>query len=547
MTVNENVPEWDIKFKVFVSGAVIMSLELMGSRLLAPTFGDSIFVWGSLIGVVMSALSVGYYFGGRWADKYPSYRVLSLILLISGILIILIPLSSPIILEVVFESGLGERYGPVLASTLLLAAPTILLGMISPFSLRISTDNILKVGVTSGGLSSVNTIGSILGTFFTVFALIPFFGVREILLSLGLILVAVSLVALPWYERFFTIILLMLLIIPSSFFAGILSVQGGMILYDGESSYSNIRIVENSDTRTLYLNNLPHSAMYLNGSNNAVFSYTDYFNLGFIFKKEIGNVLFIGGGGFSGPKQFLDYYPNLEIDVVEIDEKVVELAKGYFNLKQDNPRINIFIKDGRLYLKEADKYDLIILDAYSKNYVPFHLMTLEFYQELREHLNPGGVIVSNLISSLIGDTSELLYSEVKTIKEVFPNLYLFSTQTSLKSVVQNIVLVASTDPSFLGPNELITIASEKVYLHERFRDYIMNQVRYEEILVDRASILTDNYAPTEKLLNPVTLAPYRRGSEQVFRVTVNPFIIAATWITALIGVFIIINNIRISN
>ena len=120
------------------------------------------------------------------------------------ILIILIPLSSPIILEVVFESGLGERYGPVLASTLLLAAPTILLGMISPFSLRISTDNILKVGVTSGGLSSVNTIGSILGTFFTVFALIPFFGVREILLSLGLILVAVSLVALPWYERFFT-------------------------------------------------------------------------------------------------------------------------------------------------------------------------------------------------------------------------------------------------------------------------------------------------------------------------------------------------------
>jgi hypothetical protein len=173
-------------------------------------------------------------------------------------------------------------------------------------------------------------------------------------------------------------------------------------------------------------------------------------------------------------------------------------------------------------------------------------MTLEFYQELRKHLNPGGVIVSNLISSLIGDTSELLYSEVKTIKEVFPNLYLFSTQTSLKSVVQNIVLVASTNPSYLGPNELVKIASEKVYLHKRFREYIMNQVRYEETLVDRAFILTDNYAPTEKLLNPVTLAPYRRGGEQVFRVTVNPFIIAATWITALIGVFIIINNIRIS-
>jgi hypothetical protein len=172
-------------------------------------------------------------------------------------------------------------------------------------------------------------------------------------------------------------------------------------------------------------------------------------------------------------------------------------------------------------------------------------MTLEFYKELMEHLNPEGVIVSNLISSLIGDTSELLYSEVKTIKEVFPNLYLFSTQTSLKSVVQNIILVASTDTSFLGPNELITISSEKEYLHDRFRDYIMNQVRFEEVLVDKAFILTDNYAPTEKLLNPVTLAPYKRGGEQIFRVTVNPLIIAATWITALIGVFIIINNYKI--
>jgi spermidine synthase len=519
-----------------------MSLELMGSRLLAPNFGDSIFVWGSLIGVVMSSLAVGYYFGGMWADKNPSYRVLSLIIFLSGILVILIPLSAPLILEIVVESGLGEKYGPILASTLMLAAPTILLGMISPYALRVSTDEIITVGGVSGSLSSVSTIGSIFGTFFTVFVLIPSFGVREIILSLGLILVGVSLIGLPWPERFFAIVLLALLIMPSSLFAGFVSVQGGEILFSGESAYSSIRIIDSDDTRTMYLNNMPHSAMFLNGSNNAVFAYTDYFNLGFLFKEEINSVLFIGGGGFSGPKQFIEYYPELTIDVVEIDKKVVELAHRFFNLEKENPRIDIFVKDGRSFLRAAEKYDLIVLDAYSKTYVPFHLMTKEFYQELKEHLNPHGVIVSNLISSLVGDTSDLLYCEVKTIEEVIPNVYLFATKTGVKSVVQNILLVATENTDYLGKNELNLIASNKESYQERLKEYVLNFVVIEENQVKKAFVLTDNFAPTEDLLNPVTLAPYKRGEALTFINVVNPFIIAVTWVIALIGLFLIFNN-----
>ncbi|MQY82160.1 spermidine synthase, partial [archaeon] len=130
---------WGIRLDVFVSGAVVMALEMVGSRLLAPVFGDSIFVWGSLIGVVMSSLAFGYYLGGRYADREPSFRTFSTIISAAGALIIPIPVFANLVLEAVLKSGLGERYGPVLASALLLAAPTTLLGMVSPYAIRLAT------------------------------------------------------------------------------------------------------------------------------------------------------------------------------------------------------------------------------------------------------------------------------------------------------------------------------------------------------------------------------------------------------------------------
>jgi spermidine synthase len=543
LAVKTDFSLWDIRFKVFVSGAVIMALELMGSRLLAPTFGDSIFVWGSLIGVVMTALSLGYYLGGHWADREPNYRNFSLILFTAGILIVLIPLSTPTILELVFVSGLGDMYGPILASLLILAAPTILLGMISPYSLRLSTEDIVSLGGISGSLSSINTIGSIFGTFFTVFFLIPLFGVREIILSLGIFLVIVSMIGLPWSERLFAIIVISIFIIPQSLLGGAIASHGGNILYSGESSYSSIRIVQSSETVTMYLNNMPHSAMYLNGSNNAVFRYTDYFNMAFSFNPDIEKVLFIGGGGFSGPKQFLEYYPNLEIDVVEIDPKVIELAKQYFRLDTNLSRLDIFNEDGRMFLKHGDKYDLIILDAYSKTYVPFHLMTLEFFQQLNEHLNPDGVIVSNMISSLIGDTSDLLYSEVKTVEEIFPNTYLFATKTGIKSIVQNVIMVATKNNQTFNSYKLKQRAQELEMLPSRIQDYT-NTLVTSEIQNRNSFVLTDNYAPAETLLNPVTQAPYDREGDLETTHIVNPLILAGAWIGALFSLYLMSNKIR---
>jgi spermidine synthase len=504
---------WSIRLDIFVSGAVVMALEMMGSRLLAPVFGDSVFVWGSLIGVVMASLALGYYLGGRLADREPSFRAFSLLIFAAGVLIIPIPLFSNIVLEAVLYSGLGERYGPVLASLLLLAAPTTLLGMVSPYAIRLAASSLQEIGGVSGSLYSVSTGGSIFGTFFTVFVLIPSFGVRVILISLGVVLIAVSIIGMAREQRLITIfILVVVLMLPSTPFIGeSLSIFTGTVVYRRDTAYNSLTVVDNPNrgTRILYLNNMPHSACYINGSNRAVFRYTDYFNLGFVLNPEIGSVLFIGGGGFSGPKQFLEYYPDVTVDVVEIDPVVVDTAWEYFGVP-DDPRLRVYVGDGRAFLGRLGTYDLIVLDAYSKTYVPFHLMTREFFEALAEHLNPDGVVVSNLVSSLLGDTSNLLMAEVKTVGEVFPQVYLFPTKDLSLSWVQNIILVATEAPSRYGKDDLLAMALDAPVRGETLAVYCGNLFDREIDMRD-SPLLTDDYAPTEMLLNPVTNSPYRGG------------------------------------
>ncbi|MCW3990219.1 MAG: fused MFS/spermidine synthase [Candidatus Bathyarchaeota archaeon] len=536
---------WGIRFNVFVSGAVVMALELVGSRILAPVFGDSIFVWGALIGVVMAALSLGYYVGGRMADRRPSYGVFSMILVSAGVLIMLIPLSSPLILEVVYLSGVGDKYGPIFASLLLLAVPTTLLGMISPYSVRMSAESIFNLGGISGSLYSISTAGSIFGTFFTVFVLIPSFGVRQIVFSLGVVLIAVAVVGMTWVEKGLIFTLVLVLLMPSLFAGGgpFLGISGNTVIRK-DTPYSTLTVIDSEakGIRTMYLNNMPHSAMYLNGSNRAVFRYTDYFNVAFLFNPEAERVLFLGGGGFSGPKQFLEHYPNATVDVVEIDPDVVAVAKDYFGVT-DDPRMRIFMMDGRSFLRDAGTYDIVVLDAYSKTYVPFHLMTREFFESLDEHLAPGGVVVSNLISSLIGDTSDLLKAEVNTVAGVLSQVYLFPTRSGQLSLLQNIILVATKSPTRFNEVDLMEAAEahpvEGVPL-ERYADTLFDL----ELASDSELVLTDDYAPAENLLNPITSAPFEEGSGLVPHSTLNPLWIAGAWLISLASLYFVSTRLR---
>lgn len=537
---------WSIRFNVFVAGAAVMVLEIMGSRLLAPVFGDSVFVWGSLIGIVMASLALGYFIGGKIADRQPSFRTFSIIILAAGIFTILVPISSPVILELVFYSGLDDQFSPLLATTLLLTVPTTLLGMISPYAIRLTVKDITTIGGISGNLYSISTGGSIIGTFVTVFLLVPSFGVRSIIFSMGVLLIAVSLIGLSNIEKIFVIIIAASLMMPAtSFILGTLSIYSGDIVYQTDTPYNTLNVVDNKNNgiRTLWLNSMPHSSMYLNGSNTSVFRYTDYFHTAFIFNPDIENVLFIGGGGFSGPKKFLEDYPNLTVDVVEIDPQVVDIAKKYFNVN-DDPRLNIYIEDGRKYLNRINlKYDLIILDAYSKTYAPFHLLTIEFLESIEKHLNPNGVLASNLISSLIGDTSDLIRAEYKTVKNVLPNVYLFYTRTSSMSQVQNILLIASMNSTSYSKSDLVEMSINTPKWNEKLAEYALTYFD-EEITMNGVPILTDDYAPAQSLLNPITGAPYE-GGEKIFpSSTINPLLIAGIWIITLASLYFMSSKMR---
>ncbi|MCH8022659.1 MAG: fused MFS/spermidine synthase [Thaumarchaeota archaeon] len=210
-----NTMAWRLRFDVFIAGAIVMALEIAGSRILAPFFGNTIFVWGSLIGVVLAALSLGYFLGGRLADKSASFFQFSVILLAAGLSILVMSVSSPLILESVFAINLGVRYGPLLATSILLIIPGTLLGMVSPYAVKLSAENLEKIGGTSGNVYSLSTIGSIFGTFMTVFILIPELGVRSILFALGLTLVAISLLGLDNFSRGLVVIVILIASVPA--------------------------------------------------------------------------------------------------------------------------------------------------------------------------------------------------------------------------------------------------------------------------------------------------------------------------------------------
>jgi len=535
---SKNKP-WQIRFTVFASGAIVMSVEMMASRLFAPSFGDSVFVWGSLIGVIMLALAIGYWQGGKRADKNPNYYTLSHITMLAGFFVILIPSASPFVLELVQLIGLGETYGPLFASIVLLSIPTMLLGMVSPYAVRLSTENIIKVGSTAGNLSTINTVGSILGTFFTVFILIPNFGTREILLSLGVVLIGISLMGRNWRDWLIVLILVSILIFPDVVMGGKLHVIGGTTVYRTESPYSTLTVVDKTnDIRTLYLNNMPHSAMYLNGSEKSVYEYTDYFNLGFGYNPNIKEVLFIGGGGFSSPKHFLERYPWVNVDVVEIDPAVIEIAYEYFRVPKDDSRLNVYNMDGRSFLKNPKNYDLVVLDAYSDTYVPFHLMTFEFHKLLKEHLKPGGVITSNLISSLVGDTSELLWCEVETVKQLYPQVDLYTTRYSSAGLVQNVVMFATTQR--INQTIIDSNIKQSIKNPEQIQNYL-NTI-YEGKPSAKSFVLYDNYAPVESLLNPVTLTSYEKEGRLKQISVINPYLLSCFWVISLGSVYFLIQR-----
>jgi len=520
---------------VVVSGVAVMSLEILGSRLLAPFFGNSVFVWGSLIGVVLAALSGGYCLGGMLADKHPSFDGLSIVIFVAGLVIVALPVLALPIFDSILNLNLDVRYSALLATVMLLGGPSVLLGMVTPYAMKLAAKSLEKIGRASGNLYALSTLGSILGTFLTVFVLIPEFSVSRIILALGVTLLVVALLGLSVRLKVFVLVLLVLISLAAPGMVHNLSlvatsektvygVESSSLktVYEVDTPYHHLLVTDYNDSETdtyirfLVLDTTVQSAMDLIDPNQTVFPYTDYFHLGVLLNPKIERVLFIGGGGFTGPEKFLRDYPNVTVDVVEIDPQVIWVAEHYFGVDPSNPRLHIYNDDGRLFLRRTNqKYDIIVIDAFSSGYVPFHLMTEEFFREAENHLTSKGSVILNLVSGISAGTYgvELLQAETRTLKIVFPNVYLFAVEGPGYQQAQNIIILATLYSVHLTESDFEQLADGTTIV--KVQGLQEDAANLFTLNVTTGPILTDDFAPVETLINPLTAPPVSYGESAV--------------------------------
>ncbi|MCY4730449.1 fused MFS/spermidine synthase [Natronomonas gomsonensis] len=486
---------------VFVSGVASMGLEILAGRMVAPQFGSSIYTWGSIIGVFLAALSLGYHYGGKRAAERASVDRLTWLLLGTAAYVALLIFAGDLLLAAGSSFPLPSRFASLPAITLLFGPPTYLLGFISPYAAELS--NTEEIGEASGRVYALGTVGSILGAFGTTFFLIPSFGIEAISFLFGLLLVGTALsIALPSMNReplFATVGVTVLLV--AAIGSGAVGVStGGQVVYQTQTPYQELEVADLGDTRTLYLDGQRHSAMDLDDPNRHVFEYTRYFHMPYLFAKDpddIDRVLFVGGGGFTGPKRFAAEY-NATVDVVEIDPEVIDVAKQYFRV-EESEQLNIHNGDGRRFLRNTNHtYDLIVLDAYKKDKVPFQLTTVEFMQLTNDRLSEDGILFANLISAPSGPASEFYRAEYRTMEQVYPQVYSFPTAGS--SVVQNIEIVATKNPEQVTEAELRERNRQRdigIDLESEIGSY-----RNDEP-TDDVPILRDDRAPVDSLLDPM--------------------------------------------
>jgi len=482
-----------------LSGAILMALEIVGSRVLAPDFGGSIFVWGSLIGVFLAALSIGYYLGGRLVDQWPSAGLLAALLFAAGVFVLLLPRYDRVVCDRIALRDYGPRANPLIACLILFLVPAMLMAVTSPFVIRLTARTIKQVGRTAGIVYAVSTIGSIAGTLGAAFYLIPALGTRAILYLLGGLLALTALLAASARGAgrggaAAAVLALCLFAQPAY--------ATERILLERDSPYHRLYVTEDESYRWLRSDNVWHTQMLLKDPHGRGLPYSDYVDLAFLFHPEIRRVLVIGLGGGTIPKRFVRDYPQVKVEAVEIDPDVIKIAARYFDIHA-GPRLAIHEADGRIFLRRSkEKWDLIVLDAYYADTVPFFLTTREFFQMVRDHLNPGGVLANNVVSSLTGPRSAFFRSVYRTMRKVFPQVHAFAVPESGARLINIEVfgVNASRQVTLDTLRKQATKMQGKVIKDDQLLQRVNNCVR-GPVRTDDVPTLTDDYAPVDALLH----------------------------------------------
>ncbi len=406
---------------VFGAGIGALATEITASRLLAPYFGSSTVVWANLIGIVLAALALGYWLGGRVADRRPEERLLGWIVLAAAVFVAVIPFAAKPLLDVTVEgldtASAGAVVGSFLAILVLCAPPVVLLGMVSPFAIRLAVSSIATAGAVAGRLYALSTAGSLLGTFLPALVLIPAIGTQRTFLVIAVILAATSCLMLGARYLLVTGLLAVLLVVPP----GAIKAEEGLI-HEENSLYQYIGVVQRPDgRRVLHLNEgvAIHSVWWpdsvLTGG-----EWDMYLAVPSLLGRPLRRVAILGNAGGTTARALGVYYPDAAVDGVELDPAVTRVGREYFGLG-DNPRLTVHDADARPFLRSTDaRYDLIVVDAYRQPYVPFYLATREFFRLVRDHLTPGGIVALNVAT--VPDDKRLVEAVGGTLAADFPQV-----------------------------------------------------------------------------------------------------------------------------
>lgn len=495
----QKLPYWWLYCTVFLTGASVMVIELLGTRLIAPFYGTSLYVWASLISVTMIALAIGYYAGGHWAD-HAKRTGLALIIALAGLLTLVIPwMAAPVLLA---TDSLGLQMG-TFTSTLILFTPSlIMLGMVGPFAVKLATDSLSGVGASTGSIYAVSTVGSVVGTLLLGFYLFPRIGSREIFVGVGLgLFVLATLVA--FFERKhiplrYSLIAVILLALP-----GVMLSPGGLspsntanlpanmvghaaqpyqVRFERESLYGWVRVLDNSATnmRLLMADASTIGAASISHGENLM-TYQKIVELIPRLAPGIERALLIGQGAGHMATNLLQF--GITTDTIEIDPAVAEAAQNYFDFK---PAGNHIIGDARYEIRKLQgSYDLIILDVFTGGAEPVHLLTEETLQQINGLLSERGILALNFVSFLDAGENIALASVGKTLAQVFMHQLVFISELGVD--FNDFIFIASQHPLRIEGVQLSR--TQQAWLEDRLLT----------IDTSRGLILTDNFNPLEAL------------------------------------------------
>lgn len=425
---------------VFIAGAAVLALEILGTRILGPFYGVDLFLWSALISVTLAALSAGYVLGGHWADRGATVTSLCVVLAIAGAWIVAIPWIRHPLLALI--EPLGLRSAVLAAAGLLFFPPLALLGTVSPIAIKLRTESLGELGRTAGFLYAVSTAASVFSALLTGFFLIPNVGVSRLTLIAGGTLILTALAGFLLRRKPVHAITAAVLLALGAAGWGASAEgpdPGRGLLAITQSRYAELRVLDTEAGRHLLIDGGIHS-LADTATWDSYFHYAAVLDLPKYFFGHPGNLLLIGLGGGSIAKQYAR--AGWQVDAVEIDPAVAGIASRYFNLRDSDARV--YPIDGRQYLAStAETYDVIIVDAFGSSSIPFHLVTKEVFGLFSRRLKPGGILALNV--EALGWHDPIVGSLAATLRTQFAAVVALPIEEP-PNRFGNIVLLASDSP-----------------------------------------------------------------------------------------------------